>query len=141
MKDCKPGKIRNPKTNRCASPSTIRKQQRKEQGKEQGRKESEIPETHPDIPRENGRCVHISKLSKLSLSDLKKVICEHQLVTPARVTKKILIDKILVHLGIEVEKKCNVGYELNPSTNRCRKSCTSSQTRDPKTQRCRRKIL
>lgn len=129
MKDCKSGKLRNPKTNRCASPSTIRKQQ----------KEPER-ELHPDIPRENGRCVHVSKLSNLLLTDLKKVICEHQITTPARVTKKILIDKILVHLGFEVENKCNVGYELNEVTNRCRKSCTTSQTRDTKTKRCRRKI-
>ena len=126
MKDCKPGKIRNPKTNRCASPSRIRKQQE--------------PETHPDIQRENGRCVHVSKLNKLTLTDLKKVICEHKITIPVRVTKKILIDKILVHLGMEVEKKCNLGYEVNEVTNRCRKSCNSSQTRDPKTKRCRRKM-
>lgn len=128
MKDCKPGKIRNPKTNRCASPSRISKQEN---------------ELHPDIQREDGRCVHISNLSKLTITELKKVVCEHQLVTSPRATKKKLIDNILVHLGVEVaevEHQCNVGYELNPTTNRCRKSCNKSQTRHPKTQRCRRKI-
>jgi len=128
MKDCKPGKVRNPKTNRCASPSTIKKQ----------KSINTENETHPDLPRKNGRCVHVSKLTKLTLAELKKVTCEHQIITPTRATKKLLVDQILIHLGIEVENKCKDGHELNPETNRCRKKCSISQTRDPKTKRCRK---
>lgn len=121
MNNCKPGKMRNPKTNRCASPKRIKQQEN---------------DTYPDIPRDNGRCVHISKLNKLTITDLRKVICEHQIQTSNHVTKKILIDQILTHLGIEIENKCNIGYELNPTTNRCIKSCNKSQIRNPKTKRC-----
>ena len=128
MKDCKPGKIRNPKTNRCASPSTIKKQ-----------KPINVEnELYPDIQHENGRCVHVSNLTKLTLSELKKVTCENQIKLQTRVTKKILVHKILIHLGLEIENICKQGHELNAETKRCRKSCNEFQTRDPKTKRCRK---
>jgi len=129
MKDCKPGKIRNPETNRCGSPERINK----------------TLNQYPDIKRENGRCVHVSNINNLKICELKQILYFHAgIEKTTRSTKKELLSQIRKHLNGEnatakENKKCGKGKEINPTNNRCRKSCTPLQKRHPETNRCRKK--
>lgn len=133
MKDCKPGKIRNPATNRCASPERLNHKVK-----------PTVNQLHPDIKRENGRCVHITNLNNLSLVEMKNMLCFYEIEIPTRATKKSMIARLIRSVGGENEvhvpqKSCPRGSEINILNGRCRKSCTNLQIRHPKTHRCRSK--